>query len=370
MPRVDFTVLFLGLAMKKISVFSAILMVLFGYSPVLLAQSITCKSAACIPVMLQSISPINETQLNSAADMLSNKEAFNKGNRKEARKLNEDALRELNAGNFSSASNLLKQAVEIDPSDVEINSNYGFALLRSGNYGAAKSQLHKTLELNPRRTSTWLPLAETYALSGQTQQANQAGLIAFYYSTDKTKAQTYYLKQSQEQSNPQLRTMYVNLTREVSNTSNAATPSTPQSHTPKPEPSIPKTSMVTQGTKSAEPEPSSGQKGAMSSSRYERGMNALVAQFGPSGWARCTSAWATVLAISVRSPLHPDVQKGVDNTGNLLGEMRKVMLANGIQQSLLDNLVKSQPRINSGDEALGVVVGCHTKMASILSKVN
>ncbi len=194
-----------------------LVLVCFFIPSLVLAQSVSCKSGACIPIMLQSISPLNEVKLNSAADNLLNKDAFPKGDRKAARKLNEDALKQLNAGNVQPAIALLKQAVETDPSDVEISSNYGFALLKSGNYAAAQNSLSKTLELNPRRTSTWLPLAEAYAGSGQAQIAKQAGLIAFFYSTDKDKAQAYYLKQSQEQSIAPIKAMYASLVGDIGN---------------------------------------------------------------------------------------------------------------------------------------------------------
>lgn len=342
-----------GKIMLKKSI--ALIGLAFLVSPLAFAQSTSCKAASCIPVMLQSISPLNETQLNAAADLTLNKDAFPKGNRKDARKLNEDALKELNSGNAQSATNLLKQAVDTDPSDVEINSNYGFGLLKAGNYAGAKTQLQKTLELNPRRTSTWLPLAEAYAGAGQAQLANQAGLIAYYYSTDKSKAKTYYQKQAQEQSIAPIRSMYANLVNEISRvesgqqTNVAARPAIAPAAAPAQAP-ISQAAPATKPTKAE---------------LMQRASNAIG---GPEGWGRCISANVAIMALSIRDKSMPShITKANDELGTMLGEIRKYYLANGMPDSVIGQYIKVWTgRITSGDQAWEIVRQCYTAIDKAL----
>lgn len=327
-------------------------------SPTANSQSPSCKAASCIPLMLQSISPLNETQLNAAADLALNKDAFPKGNRKEARKLNEEGLKQLNSGNPQSAANTLKQAVDIDPSDVEINSNYGFALLKANNYAAAKSQLQKTLELNPRRTSTWLPLAEAYAGSGQAQIANQAGLIAYYYSSDKAKAKAYYQKQSQEQATAPIRTMYSSLVSEISkldsgqlqtsSTKSTALTSSPSSN------QAPNSTASATAPRSQKP-------------TYEQLVKS-AAGLGEDYWAKCAVANISLTALSVTWKQMPqEMIKANTVMGDLLGDIRKYYLRNGIPEQLLSSLFKkwnSTSVGSNGDVAIQTMNECISKMTT------
>lgn len=331
---------------------------LLSGTPIAFAQGVSCKAASCIPIMLQSISPLNEPQLNATADLTLNKDSFLKGNRKEARKLNDDALKDLASGNAQGAVLLLKQAAETDPSDVEINSNYGFALLKSGNYNAAKAQLQKTLELNPRRTSTWLPLAEAYAGAGQAQMANQAGLIAYYYSTDKAKAKAYYQKQSQEQASGPIRSMYVSLINETGklDTAQPATSVTKASEPPvKATPTAPTSQAV---ATAPPPKPSKAEL-------VKRAANAIG---GPDGWGRCISANVSIMALSIRDKSMPaHITKANDELGVMLGEIRKYYLANGMPDSVLGQYIKAWGgRITSGDQAWEIVHQCYTTIEKAL----
>lgn len=328
-----------------------LVLICFFIPSLLLAQSVSCKLGACIPTMLQSISPLNEAKLNSAADNLLNKDAFPKGDRKAARKLNEDALKQLNAGNVQAAIALLKQAVETDPSDVEISSNYGFALLKSSNYVAAQNSLSKTLELNPRRTSTWLPLAEAYAGSGQALIAKQAGLIAFFYSTDKEKAQAYYQKQSQEQSIAPIKAMYVSLVGDIGNQQTSASSSQPVKAAPP------------QAPLAQAPAPTPAPKKQLTGPELTaRAANAL----GPDGWGKCSSARIAITALSIRDQSMPaQITKANDELGTVLGQVRQYYLANGMPDSALGQYIRAWTgRITSGDQALEIMTSCRNTMTA------
>jgi hypothetical protein len=97
-------------------------------------------------------------------------------------------------------------------------------------------------------------------------------------------------------------------------------------------------------------------------------IKALNSSFGPSGWAECINGSVTVTAVSIKynQTLPADVQKVTGVVEDTLGAMRKQMLLDGVSQSTLDNLIRSQPRLANGDQALKVVGGCYQKMEKIL----
>lgn len=136
-------------------------------------------------------------------------DAFEKparGNRTVARKLNEEGLSVFRKDDFSQASAVLTKAQREDPSDVEIASNLGFARVKAADYSGAHEALMAALLLNPRRTSTWIPIAELIARQNQSASGVvSALLIAYEWSTGREKAIEYYTTQANTESNPQLK---------------------------------------------------------------------------------------------------------------------------------------------------------------------
>lgn len=98
-------------------------------------------------------------------------------------------------------------------------------------------------------------------------------------------------------------------------------------------------------------------------------IKALNAKIGPSGWAECINGTVTVTAVSIKynQTLPADVKKIADVVEDLLGAMRKQMLIDGMSQASLDKLLKSQPQLTSGDQALRVVGSCYKKMENVLT---
>jgi hypothetical protein len=77
---------------------------------------------------------------------------------------------------------------------------------------------------------------------------------------------------------------------------------------------------------------------------------ALVNYFGPSGWARCVAGQITISALAARGDkINPEIIKTNDSVGTILGGMRQYMLANGVQQSQLDALMKAQASQKQGE---------------------
>jgi hypothetical protein len=129
------------------------------------------------------------------------------GNRPLSRKLNAEALNAFNREDYSSAVELFKNAYQENPRDVEITANYGFALVRVRRLNDAINILTQALILDPRRTSTWTPIAEAYALMGRPAEALSAMWVGFQWSNDRDKSINYYVTRI-EREQGQSREMY------------------------------------------------------------------------------------------------------------------------------------------------------------------
>lgn len=133
------------------------------------------------------------------------------GNKAVARKLNAAALEALKADDVAGAISQLRQARQENPQDVEIAANLGFALVKANDPNAAQAVLKEAVLLNPRRTSTWTPLAEALALSGQMDQAKAALWVAFQWSSNRDKSLAFYLDRSTKETRPALTQLYAHM---------------------------------------------------------------------------------------------------------------------------------------------------------------
>lgn len=121
-------------------------------------------------------------------------EAFPKpttGDRKAARKLNEQGLAALKTDDFAQALAALKNATATDPADVEILNNYVYALIKAKRLQDAESEAGRLLTISPGRSSAWANLAEVYALKNKTEEAVAALVLAFQFSSNKDRTVTF-----------------------------------------------------------------------------------------------------------------------------------------------------------------------------------
>lgn len=109
------------------------------------------------------------------------------GDRKTARKMNDQALVLFKAGKFDEASEIFRQALAADLSDVEIKNNYVFSMTKAGKLGPAETLAGELLMNNPGRSSAWANLAEIYSLQGKNEESARALVIAFQFSSNKDK---------------------------------------------------------------------------------------------------------------------------------------------------------------------------------------
>lgn len=87
------------------------------------------------------------------------------GNRPVGRQLNSAGLEAVKTERFDDAARSFEQGVRENPQDVEIVADLGFALTRAGQPRQALRPLYAAVLLDPRRTATWVPIAEQAVLS-------------------------------------------------------------------------------------------------------------------------------------------------------------------------------------------------------------
>lgn len=124
------------------------------------------------------------------------------GDRKAARKLNEQGLAALRSDDFVNAASALKYATTTDPSDVEILNNYVYALIKAKRLLDAESEAGHLLTISPGRSSAWANLAEVYAIKNNNEEAVAALVLAFQFSTNKDRMMKFLSERSIDFSSP------------------------------------------------------------------------------------------------------------------------------------------------------------------------
>ena len=132
-------------------------------------------------------------------------ETFSKpatGDRKAARKLNEQGLAALKSDDFAQALAALKSATATDPADVEILNNYVYALIKAKRLQDAESEAGRLLTISPGRSSAWANLAEVYALKNKNEEAVAALVLAFQFSSNKDRTVTFLRERAVDANSP------------------------------------------------------------------------------------------------------------------------------------------------------------------------
>jgi tetratricopeptide (TPR) repeat protein len=114
-----------------------------------------------------------------------------KGNKKAARKINDEAHALLNKQDIDGAVAKFSEANRLDPSDVEIINNLGFAYLKQKNLDAAQKALMSTLTIAPSRAAAWGNLGDVFALKGDEIKAVACYSNTYRFSKDITKTHQF-----------------------------------------------------------------------------------------------------------------------------------------------------------------------------------
>ena len=117
-----------------------------------------------------------------------------KGDKKAARKINNEGLLQFNSNHFDNAVTFFTKAHNLDPSDIEIVNNLGYALLKQHSLDSAEQVLMSTIALSPKRVPAWTNLADLYAVKGDIKHAIAAYSYVFRYSSNKVRIYQYMKK--------------------------------------------------------------------------------------------------------------------------------------------------------------------------------
>jgi Flp pilus assembly protein TadD/uncharacterized protein YdgA (DUF945 family) len=168
---------------------------------------------ACLAQALRAAAREDLDAMRSAAagmDALSKPE---QGNKAQGRRLNGEGLEALKREDHAAAVNAFRQGLAENPRDVEIAANLGFALVKAGRGAEAAKVLTQALVLDPRRTSTWTPLAEALALAGRQDDALAALWIGYQWSSNRDKAMAFYNDRAEKEraTRPALASLYASM---------------------------------------------------------------------------------------------------------------------------------------------------------------
>jgi Tfp pilus assembly protein PilF len=96
----------------------------------------------------------------------------------------------------------------LDPADVEIFSNLGLVSLRANRTDVASEALLSALTLDPRRTSSWIPMAELYLLKSDEENAIRCILLGYEFSANKEKSQVFFQEKAASAEREIIRQIY------------------------------------------------------------------------------------------------------------------------------------------------------------------
>jgi len=114
-----------------------------------------------------------------------------KGDVKGARALNDRGLSALTDQNYQDAINSFLKANQLNPSDIEVFNNLGYAYLKAGDLDQAEKILGEVLSIAPSRTSAWANLGEVYANKNKIDSAAASLVLGFKFASNQEKSITY-----------------------------------------------------------------------------------------------------------------------------------------------------------------------------------
>lgn len=112
-------------------------------------------------------------------------------NAKDARAANQRGLEALQRDDYPAAAASFQQAQQLDPADVEVAGNLGYANLRLGQLKRAEHQLVYAVSLAPGRSSSWYNLGQVYGAMNDADKATGAFANAYRYSQNRPKTEEF-----------------------------------------------------------------------------------------------------------------------------------------------------------------------------------
>lgn len=165
-------------------------------------------SSECFRSLLSAASRENETAANTVAQAVGSLPRSPRGDRQQARAANDRGLAALKDGRYDIAQDNFSKAIAADAGDVEAMSNLAFTYTQLGNWDQAETLCETALALDPRRTSTWAPLAVALAKTGKPDQALQAMWLAYAFSSNREKTLEFISSKANTDGDATVKEMY------------------------------------------------------------------------------------------------------------------------------------------------------------------
>jgi Tfp pilus assembly protein PilF len=116
-----------------------------------------------------------------------------------ARAANERGLQVLREGHMAEAVQAFQTAHQLDPTDVEIVNNFGYAYLRHNDPEAAEAWFLLALVLAPERVNAWVNLGQAYAKQGQQSMAVACLATGYRFSKNQTATRQFLHKLAEDE---------------------------------------------------------------------------------------------------------------------------------------------------------------------------
>lgn len=110
---------------------------------------------------------------------------------KEARAANQQGLEALKRSDYQAAAIAFQQAQQLDPADVEVAGNLGYANFKLGQLKRAEHQLVYAVSLAPGRSSSWYNLGQVYGAMNDVAKATGAFANAYRFSQNRPKTEEF-----------------------------------------------------------------------------------------------------------------------------------------------------------------------------------
>ena len=110
-----------------------------------------------------------------------------RGDRKTARRANNEALKAIQRRQFAEAIAKLTEAAKADPLDVEVVNNLAYALHKNGKLYEARIVALCALSLSPTRSSAWAELGTVLAQENKADRAVAALMLTYRFSQNQQK---------------------------------------------------------------------------------------------------------------------------------------------------------------------------------------
>ncbi len=147
----------------------------------------------------------HESEIQEAKLKIESSPKPKKGNKKSARKINDEGHALLNKQDIDGAVAKFSEAHRLDTSDVEIVGNLGYAYLKQKNLELAQQKLIDTLTLAPARAAAWSNLGDVFALSGDEHKAVACYANTYRFSKDMAKTHQFMKKMNAAEDVPALK---------------------------------------------------------------------------------------------------------------------------------------------------------------------